>query len=136
MKRLMGAKAPPPGPAIAGTPAALVSLEGDDTSHAAVSLGDNRRAGWILTTLLLLLSLVMALSRVVLDAAGGSTIQLEAGADPEVVSFWAILQIGPLENVLANWWPTIPALGAGARGRCSAPRWLMDCCASPSRRWE
>ena len=85
--------------------------EAEGKSHAAVSLRDNRRAGWILTALLTLLSLVMALSKVVLDAAGLSAGQLAAGAEPEVVSFWAMLQITPLEAVLENWWPTIPALG-------------------------
>jgi hypothetical protein len=107
----MSANAPPPGLAITGTPAAPGLLEPEGTSHAAVSLGGNRRAGWVLTALLMLLSLVMALSRTVLDAAGGSTGQLAAGADPEAASFWAMLQIAPLETVLDNWWPTIPALG-------------------------
>jgi hypothetical protein len=111
MKRLMSANAPPPGLAITATPAAPGLLEPEGTSHAAVSLGGNRRAGWVLTALLMLLSLVMALSRTVLDAAGGSTGQLAAGADPEAASFWAMLQIAPLETVLDNWWPTIPALG-------------------------
>ena len=111
MKRWMSAKAPPRDLALAGMPAAPVPQEAEGKSHAAVSLRDNRRAGWILTALLTLLSLVMALSKVVLDAAGLSAGQLAAGAEPEVVSFWAMLQITPLEAVLENWWPTIPALG-------------------------
>jgi hypothetical protein len=111
MKRLMSAKAPPPGLAIAGTPAALAPLEAEGTSHAAVSLSDNRRAGWVLTALLTLLSLVIALSSTVLNAAVFSKAQMAIGADPKVVSFWAMLQINLLGTVLQNWWPAIPALG-------------------------
>ena len=70
-----------------GSAAIVVRQEAEGKSHAAVSLRDNRRAGWILTALLTLLSLVMALSKVVLDAAGLSAGQLAAGAEPEVVSF-------------------------------------------------
>jgi hypothetical protein len=111
LKRLMSAKASPLGLAAAGTSAAPAPLEAEGTSHAAVSLDGNRRAGWTLTALLMLLSFAMALSRTALDAAGGSTVQLAAGAEPEVASFWPMLKIALLENVLANWWPTIPAMG-------------------------
>jgi hypothetical protein len=92
-------------------PGTLVPLEAEGTSHAAVSLGANRRAGWVLTALLMLLSIAMALSKTALDAGGSSMQQLAAGAGPEVASFWPMLQIAPLEHVLENWWPTIPALG-------------------------
>ena len=107
----MHAKAPPLGLATASMPAAPVPLEADGTPHAAVSLGGNRRAGWVLTALLMLLSFAMALSRTALDSAGESTAQLAAGAEPEGASFWPMLQIGLPERVFENWWPTIPALG-------------------------
>jgi hypothetical protein len=111
IKRLMIAKEPPPGLATASSPAPPLPLEAEGTSHATVTLGGNRRAGWVLTGLLMLLSLAMALSRTALDAAGASTQQLAAGAEPEVASFWPMLQIAPLEQVLESWWPTVPALG-------------------------
>jgi hypothetical protein len=111
LKRLMSIKASPLGPPVAGTPAAPVPIKAEGTAHAAVSLGGNRRAGRTLTTVLMLLSFAMALSRTALDAAGLSAGQLAAGADPEAVSFWSILKIAPLEYVLAFLWPTIPAMG-------------------------